>query len=628
MQPDPKPGPTPPPGRPATRRRWPSPFVTIPTALITASLCYGALQFESVRRRVLPRPFVEQRSAPDFELRRLVLGRRDAARAAGDAAGAARVHAMLSREAMLRARAVHDAWMAHRDPKTALFRHEPSRPYWTYADIGADFFGHQLNVALLTDAPTVPLLLATIDAERALAPPGALSTRGDARTGAPIEQSRRLKIFGTTEYIKDGLMPVLERHAHPAVRTRILEVVGAILANSDHPSRFGPIPDTRSEVNGQMLQILSRLHFATGDEQYADAAARIADAAIGQMLPANHGLPVKEYDYDRDRIVRGHVQIRDHGNEMLVGLSEVYALAVHRSGESAWGARADRWAEPITRMYELVLAHGRNGQGLLVNQLDAERMEPLNAGASDNWGYVLCGAELFVQAAERRGGGGGAIDPARAAALREKIGATVESVLRTNGHPWEGTHQDGYSDSLESAIYAAAYGWGGGGGGVDAERIGSWVDGQIAVLFHKQRSSGFVDDHYLDGNFMRTSLLYAQLRSGGWTAHPWSPSVGVGFERADDRRAVLVVTAGAEGFRGSVVPDTRRHDTVLRLPWNWPRLNSWPEWNTVDQVGRVAVLEGGEHVTVPSLAALADGIAVELPPHASVVIELELRAVE
>lgn len=611
-----------------TRRARPTARVVVATALITAALCYGVLQVSSVRRRLLPRPFVEQRAAADFELRRLVLERRDAARAAGDAVGAARVHAMLSREAMLRARAVHHAWMAHRDPETALFRHEPSRPYWTYADIGADFFGHQLNVALLTDAPSVPLLLATIEAERALAPPGALSTRGDARTGKPIEQSRRLKVFGTTEYVKDGLMPVFERHAHPAVRARILEIVSAVLANSDRPSRFGPIPDRRSEVNGQMLQVLSRLHFATGDEEYAATAARIADAAIGQMLPANHGLPAKEYDYGRDRIVRGHVQIRDHGNEMLVGLSEAYALAVHRSGESAWGARADRWAEPIARMYELVLEHGRNSQGLLVNQLDAARLVPLNdggAGASDNWGYVLCGAELFVQAAQRRG----AIEPARAAAIRAKLAAIVEAVLRTDGHPWEGTHQDGYADSLESAIYAAAYGLGGGeAGGVDAERIASWMDGQIAILFHKQRSNGFVDDHYLDGNFMRTSVLYAQMRSGGWTAHPWSPSVGVGFERVGADRAVLVVTAGAEGFRGRIVPDSRRHETVLRLPWNWPRLNSWPEWCTAERIGRVAVLEGGEHATIPALAALAEGIAVDLPAHGSVVIELGLLAAE
>jgi hypothetical protein len=588
------------------------------TSVAVGGVGVALTQLGVIEDLACPLVYAEARTPAGFELRPFLLESRDGARWSGDAIGVARIHAMLSREAFSRASAVHEAWMTHRHAETGLFRHSHDRAVWTYRDAGADLFGHLLNAALMMDSPHVEALLDTMERERAIAGMSGLCLDADWRTGNQVAwQDHRSRMFGSAEYVKDGLLPVFESQGHDDVLSRILEVCDAIIEHSGHDSPYGVIPDPRSEVNGEMLQVLGRMYYATGHERYAEKAARIADASIFEMLANNNGLPVKEYDFESGRTKRGFVQLRDHGNELLVGLSETYAMAVDRSAEEKWQERADRWAEPLARMFELILEHGRNGDGLIVNQIDAESLSPRDAGASDNWGYVLCGAELFAQAADLHG----VIDSARIARLRGEIVSVVNAVLRTDGLAWEGAHFDGYADSIESALYAAAYFT-----GIDAEALKDWTDRQIVAMYHKQRSDGFVSEHYLDGNFIRTCLLYGHMRSGGWMADPWSADVGVGYEPLGNGGACVVVQAGAEGWSGRLVPDTSRHQTIVNLPWDWPRINSWPEWCPASRVESVRVLRGEAWVRIPEAKGVVDGVGVDLPPHSMVAIEVRWAA--
>lgn len=36
-------------------------------------------------------------------------------------------------------------------------------------------------------------------------------------------------------------------------------------------------------------------------------------------------------------------------------------------------------------------------------------------------------------------------------------------------------------------------------------------------------------------------------------------------------------------WSGNVIFDTPRHKTVLNMPYDWPRINQFPEWFTVDK---------------------------------------------
>jgi len=59
-----------------------------------------------------------------------------------------------------------------------------------------------------------------------------------------------------------------------------------------HPDpASGPIPADEGEVNGQTLQVLSRLYWATGDSRYQLEGARIARAYLDLALPETGWVP-------------------------------------------------------------------------------------------------------------------------------------------------------------------------------------------------------------------------------------------------------------------------------------------------------------------------------------------------
>lgn len=537
---------------------------------------------------------------PSLDGRPALIERRLSARAAGDLVAEATANAELSADALARAIAVHDAWMARRDPETKLFPQTLERQEFTYRNVGADFFCFQLLIAMYTGRDTIPALQESLASERALSGPGQLCGALEWKTGQRVHRSHRDLIFSTSEYVKDGLMSLYDREGDADTLARMVELCDAILAASSEESRFGPIPSRGSEVNGDVLQAFSRLAFVTGDDKYADMAGRLGDAVVEQMLKHTGDLPVKRYNYADDKPGRNVVQLRDHGNETAVGLSEVYALAVAKKNDPDWANRADRWAAPIARMYNLILTHGVNKDGLLVNQIDDRTLEPIDNGACDNWGYMFTGAILFTQAAERHG----KVPQEQLDSILAAVDRISLAVTGTDNLAWEGTNQDGFADTIESAIYVAAQ------RPAIRQKLLDWCDTQTTHLFRFQRADGFVSDGYLDGNFVRTAMLYAEMRSGGFRLYPWTPGSGVGIAGAKDAEPVLVVKAGPGGYRGRLLVDHQRHRDYMKLPWDWPLLNSWPEWAGTDApVPAETAANAGDDD-----GATQPGIAIELKP--------------
>src|SRR5262249_54251922 len=146
---------------------------------------------------------------------------------------------------------------------------------------------------------------------------------------------------------------------------------------------------------------------------YAEMAARIADALVQQAMPKANGLTPREFDYAADKVLKYGVRLRDHGNESIPGLSEAYALAVSRGSDPAWRGGADRGAEPIAKMYELLFKKSLNADGLFVSVIDGKTLAVSDPQPNDNWAYVLNGVMLFTQAARLDG----KVDPARLDAL-------------------------------------------------------------------------------------------------------------------------------------------------------------------------------------------------------------------
>ncbi|MEQ9454149.1 MAG: hypothetical protein RLN76_06095 [Phycisphaeraceae bacterium] len=574
---------------------------------LAAGVTLVLLDNKHFRAAVFPaRIAPEMPHAASFTLRNVVLDARDAAGASGDLLSVARTHAVLSEEALRRAKSTFDSWMGMRHAESKLFPESWLEAEWNYRNTAADFFCFQFHVAAYLGLDELSLMRETIEAERAISGPDSLAHAASSETGRVLLASSehpifgaRGPIFGTSEYAKDGLLSLYEGTGDEQVRGRLVEVMDVILASSQHESRYGLIPSSNSEVNGEVLQVLGRMSLVVDRPAYAEMQARLTDAIVGQMMVKTGGLPVHSYDFEADEVEEGLLSLRDHGNEIIAGLTESYALAVARRDEPVWAERAGRWAEPIGRMLELVLEHGRDERGLIVNEIDPVTYAITDLKPSDNWGYVLNGVLLFADAAERHG----VIAEDRLMAMRDEVMAVAEAVAATDGFRWQGASMDGYADAIESALYLSAY------YPRTAGVLLPWVDRQIGIMFDMQAADGFVSQGYLDGNYMRTSLMYAELRSGGWKMQPWEPGTRVGLAEKGGRVVIVVESDG--GYEGRLVRGRSSQPISEALPWRWARLNSWPAWNPLDDVVSVEVIEGD--VGGVTVDGLAEGLAISLP---------------
>jgi hypothetical protein len=109
----------------------------------------------------------------------------------------------------------------------------------------------------------------------------------------------------------------------------------------------------------------------------------------------------------------------------------------------------------------------------------------------------------------------------------------------------------------------------------------------MQVMLAMQRPDGHIEDWYGEGNFNRTALLYAYMKSLGVRPARWEPGVRVGAA-TDGKRLVVSLTTRAPR---RIQFDFARHKRVMNLDQNYVRLNEFPEWfavgeNTLYRIGR------------------------------------------
>ncbi len=85
-------------------------------------------------------------------------------------------------------------------------------------------------------------------------------------------------IFGTSEYIKDGLIPLEEYIGKSPWQDRMMEMLDDLQEYMKNPEDLEILFKDRQasveEVNGEMLQTLSRIYWMTGDKKYLDWAEK------------------------------------------------------------------------------------------------------------------------------------------------------------------------------------------------------------------------------------------------------------------------------------------------------------------------------------------------------------------
>jgi hypothetical protein len=499
-------------------------------------------------------------------------------------------HGRAANEAFVRSRRLMIDWLSFADAHTGLLpRHldGAGRDTWNAQDTAADLYPFLVLTAYFTDPDLYQGRMIDI-----LLTETALTSRLDrlpdtwsfAKRGFAFDTPDLTRIlFGSSEYIKDGLLPITEYLGQTPWRVRLLGILDDIWRHAPVETPRGRIPSENPEVNGNMLQALSRAWWMTKEARYLDLAGRLGDY---YLVDGHH--PTRDF---------ATLRLRDHGNEIVSGLTEFYAAV-----SQVDPARAARYREPMHAMLDRILEVGRNEDGLFYNVIDPRAGTPVDAAIADNFGYILNGFYTVYL-----------LDGTRAyrEAVRRALGA-LDGKYR--GYNWESLGQDGDADAVEGALNL-----------YNREPVPSaaaWIDFQTRWMWSKQdaaqrpnterwRGRGVVEGAYADGNFNRTSIMYALWKTAGTTLDPWRSDVVYGAVRDGDALAISLRADSA--WTGALRFDAPRHRTHMGHPMDWPRMNQFPEWFIVEAASRYEVhdLTAGTR-TVHAGADLQRGLPLEV----------------
>lgn len=451
------------------------------------------------------------------------------------------------------------AWLRDADPVTGLMpdRVSGDARVATPHNFAADLYPYLILTARLTDPALYEGRMLEMLRQEVRHMTVAASVPGnlDLKTGTLGEAS----LFGAGEYAKDGLITVTELLGRTPWFHRMADLVADAMERAPIDTRWGRIPAVDSELNGDFLQVLVRLHTMTGDPRHLAWARRIGDAYVEEVLPGNHGVPSTKWDF-ATHTGESQLRLRDHGNELIVGLTLLFALESDLQSE-----RAARYAPVVKTMLDKVLASA-NPDGMLYNQVDARTLAPVDRTLSDNWGYVYGAVYTFYQVTGD-------------VAYRDAVRRVLTNLPKYPSHVWEPRPNDpslplgsfdGYADTIESALYL-----------VNREPIPealAWIESETTRMLAMQRPDGHLEDWYGEGNFNRTLLLYALMKSQGVIPVDKAPGLQLGAVREGDRLRLHVggVTAVRLQF------DLARHRRVINLARNYVRLNEFPEWFVVE----------------------------------------------
>lgn len=473
-------------------------------------------------------------------------------------------------------------WLQHADPASGLIpRNLKESFFWNAQDAAADNYPFMVLSAFFTDKALFETRMpAMLEAEQRLCnrvdrlPDDWLFETQAFRTEQP--ELPKL-IFGASEYIKDGLLPLTEWLGQSPWSDRMVGLMDDIWRHAEVETEVGKVPADSHEVAGDLMQGLARLYWFTGSETYREQAFRLGDYYL------IHHLPV-----DADRL-----QFDDHGCEVINGLSEVYFLAAQKDPE-----RRQRWQPAMHRMLDRILEVGRDANGLLYNRINPVTGEILSEDRTDNWGYNY---NAFLVVAELD-------DVPR---YREAVEHVLRNLPASKDYRWENGGADGYADSLEGGLNLINR--------VPLPEAIEWAEYTAEILLGKPRDTGVIEGWHGDGNYARTALMYALWKTQGAYLEPWRADLRVGAARGDDGAAYFVVACDWP-YEGKLRFDIPRHAEQMHMPADYPRLNQFPEWFTVPREGVYETATGEVAASV-----LRDGLPISAKPDAPFQLRLKRK---
>ena len=456
---------------------------------------------------------------------------------------------------------LHEAALPKIDPETGLYlSHDKGsgrypKALWNYDDTAADTYPFLFWAAWYTDREKIdgPVLGVLESEQRLCNHLDRIPTAIDPKTLAKEIKSKDDLIFAASEYVKDGLIAIVEVAGKDNPwfdRMRAIE--DDIWKHADIPTPYGNIPTNNIEANGEQIQALVRLFTATGERKYLEWAERIADHYLsdGGFLPE---------------------RLRDHGCEIIGGLGLLVAVqSVHHP------EKAEIHLPLVQRMLDEVLERGTNEDGFMHNTIGG-------GGLGDGWGYNYV-AYLCHDIATGT----------------DRYRAVVEKPLRHLGKPryrdidWGESTMDGIADSTEGALYLVNR--------LPVPGAIEWLDREVTAHITRigePAATGRLWKTYkLEANGVRTALQHAMMHTRGTIARPWRQDLVLGASQTGG--GLTVVMKAEKPWTGRLVIDRPRHRLEMGFSKDWPRMNSMPEWFTADPDAEYTLrdLASGEDVTM------------------------------
>ena len=126
----------------------------------------------------------------------------------------------------------------------------------------------------------------------------------------------------------------------------------------------------------------------------------------------------------------------------------------------------------------------------------------------------------------------------------------------------------------------------------------------------------------LQSNGVRTAIMHALMHTRGVIARPWQQGLELGASQTEDRLTIVVKSDRA--YRGKLVFDIPRHRIFMGFKHDWPRMNTMPEWFTVEpgQTYVVKNIAAGSQKTYTG-TQLHDGLPVELQAGQALVLLIQ-----
>ena len=484
-----------------------------------------------------------------------------------------------------------DAWLEFADPETGLIPRNinKDRDIWNAQDAAADNYPFMVLTSAILDTDMYRgRMLEMLNTERQLTSRvGALPDTWSFSNQDFLNDSINMNqiIFGTSEYIKDGLLPLTEYLGHSPWNDRMMAMLDDLNNQVDVVTTikegFGRAP--LDEVNGELLQTLSRVYWMTGDKKYLDWAYTIGDFYLTEEhLPTN-----QEY-----------LRLRDHGCEIISGLCELYVAASYTDVE-----KKNSYQPFLYEMLDRILKVGRNDKGMFYNAINPVTGEVVEEHIADTWGYTLNGyySVYLIDRIER---------------YKYAVIKALENINHYRNFPWEGESADGYADAIESALNLYNR--------LPSDPVANWIDSEMRVMWMKQQENGIIEGWHGDGNFARTTIMYCLWKTQGMTVEPWREDVVYGAVLQDSVLKFVIVAN--QSWKGKVKFDFKRHRSTLNLPLDYPRINQFPEWFTVVENEQYHLEEkSGKLSECYSGQELIKGIEIKVEPDQELTFEMYME---